>query len=109
MVKKNKKIKQKLKIDNQMTVPDKIKILYGKFFLFSIVYLVFFAGLYPFLLISKLSSIGSILIFILLLGFYVYMVVDVVKHRENYNSSIFVLLIILVLVAISFSVVKFCI
>lgn len=109
MVKKNKKITQKLKIDNQLTVPDKIKILYGKFFLFSIIYLIFFAGLYPFFLVSRLSKIGSMLIFILLLGFYVYMIVDVIKHRENYNSSIFVLLIILVLIAISFSIVKFCI
>lgn len=109
MVKKNEKIKQKLKIDSQMTVPDEIKILYGKFFLFSIVYLLYFAILYPFFLVSKLSTIGSILIFILLFGFYVYMIIDVIKHRENYNSSIFVLLIILVLIAISFSVVKFCI
>lgn len=109
MVKKNKKINQKLKIDNQMTIPDKIKILYGKFFLFSIIYLIFFAGLYPFFLVSRLSKIGSILILILLLGLYIGMVLDVMKHRENYNSSIFVLLILLVLIAISFSVVKFCI
>lgn len=107
MSKNNKKNKQKLKIDNQITIPDKIKVLYGKFFLFSMLYLLFFAILYPFFLVSRMSKIGSILIFVLLVGFYIYIIIDVLKHRENYNASIFVLLILLVMIAISFSIVKF--
>lgn len=89
------------------SVPDDIKIIYGRFVLFSIIYLVFFFIVYPFYLMYRINKVCSILIFIILIIFYVYMIVDVWKKRKTYMADGYVFFIPLVFVGISFSIIKF--
>lgn len=89
------------------SIPDGIKIMYGKFIAFSIIYLLFFSIIYPFFLINKISKIGSAIIFITLILFYGYMIIDVWKKKKTYISEGFILIIPMVFLAISFSLIKF--
>lgn len=100
-----KKKEKKVKIKKE--IPDEIKVLFGKFYLFSFIYIIFFLLIYPFILVNLVSLWGSIIIFISLIGFYGYMIVDVIKHKGRFNSTMFILLILIVIMAISFSIVKF--
>lgn len=110
---RNKKIKEEKNIKNKeikkikKEIPDEIKILYGKFYVFSFIYIFFFGVLYPFLFMERIKAWASILLFLLLGSFYIYMIVDVIKHKGRFNSTKFTLLILLVVMAFSFSIVKF--
>lgn len=95
-----------LKKEINKSIPDEIKVLFGKFYLFSFCYLIFFFILYPFWLINKVSTLFSIILIIILILFYLYMIVDVCKKRGNFLSTLFVLLIMFVFMGISFSIIK---
>lgn len=101
--KKSKKEKEELK----KNIPNDIKILFGKFYFFSILYIIFFLILFPFLFKPRISLISSILIMILLALFYVYIVFDVLKKEKGFKSYLLSVFILLVLFAYSFSLIKF--
>ena len=107
---KQKKSKNKKIVINEEVVhnqiPDEVKIALGKFYIFSIVYIIFFGGVFPFYLMYNVSIISQILVIILLLGFYIYILFDAFKKKQKYTSTLFVFLIIIVLIVISFSIVK---
>lgn len=109
MVRKNKNIKRKIDVNNvvRKEIPNEIKILFGKFYLFSFIYILFFSIIYPLFLINILTELSSVIIFIFLIIFYIYIILDVKKKKNNYNSSMYVILILLVLTSISFSIIKF--
>lgn len=88
------------------SIPDNIKILFGKFYFYSLVYVLFFFVIYPVLLINKLSMVFSIILIMFLILFFFYMVYDVYKKKDKYMSITFVMLILIVLLGISFSVIK---
>ncbi len=88
-------------------IPDDIRILFGKFYVFSFIYLIFFLIIYPFILIKSFSLINLVLIISFLTIFYLFIVIDVIKKKKQFRSNLFILLIILVFIAISFSIVKF--
>lgn len=88
-------------------IPDDIRILFGKFYVFSFIYLIFFLIIYPFILIKSFSLINLVLIISFLSIFYLFIVIDVIKKKKQFRSNLFILLIILVFIAISFSIVKF--
>lgn len=104
---KNKKSFKEFKKEMIASVPDEIKVIYGKFIVFSIIYLIFFFIIYPLLLVDMISKLSSIIIFVVLITFYVYMIIDVWKKKKTYISDGYVIIIPLVFVAISFSLVKF--
>lgn len=109
MNKKKKDIKEK-NINNKAVkreIPDNIKLLYGKFYVFSFIYIFIFLVIYPFILINRIKEWASIAIFIILGCFYIYMIWDVLKHKGQFNSTMFMILILLVIMALSFSIVKF--
>lgn len=84
MVKKKngkKKITINKKSDN--AIPNEIKIIFGKFYVFSIIYIIFFFVLFPFMIMKRISMISSFLIILFLILFYIYMIVDVYKKRKN--------------------------
>ncbi len=97
------------KINKEMykAVPDEIKIAFGKFYLFSIIYIVFFLGLYPFWLINYLNDFVCGLIVGFLTVFYIYMIMDTKRKVKTFISTFYYLLILIVFLAISFSVVKY--
>ena len=87
-------------------IPDEVKVALGKFYIFSLIYIIFFGVIFPFYLIYNVSLVSQILVIILLMIFYVYMLVDVFKKKQKFTSTLFVFLIILVFFLISFSIVK---
>ena len=104
-----KKTKQK-KVINQETIhsqiPDEVKVALGKFYIFSMVYIIFFGFIFPFVLVDNISLLSQILSFVLLLGFYIFILIDVFKKKLKFTSTLFVVLIVLVFVLMSFSIVK---
>ena len=103
------KLKNKKNISKEMyeAVPDDIKIAFGKFYLFSLIYIIFFLGLYPFVLIKYISDFSCGLIVGFLTVFYIYMILDTKKKVKKFISTYFYILIFLVLLSISFSIVKY--
>ncbi len=101
---KDKNTKQK-KIKKE--IPDEIKILYGRFYVYSLIYIIFFGLIYPFLLIKSLSVLSSIIIFMGLGIFYIYIIRDVLKKKGRFNSTLFALFVLMVVMSLSFSLVKF--
>ncbi len=104
-----KKTKQK-KVINQETIhsqiPDEVKVALGKFYIFSMIYIIFFGVIFPFVLVDNISLLSQILSFVLLLGFYIFILFDVFKKKLKFTSTLFVVLIVLVFVLMSFSIVK---
>lgn len=95
---KNKKIN-----DN---IPDEIMTLFGKFYFYSFAYILLFSLFYPLFIISNVSNISLILSYIIFIGLYIFIIVDTLKKSKGFKSVIFLLLILLVVLSVSFSIVK---
>ena len=108
-MKKQKKIKVN-KVDNVkkklIEIPDDIKVLYGKFYIFTGVMFIFLL-LYPFLIMPDINMITNIGILLMMPIFYIIMVVEVLKKRMTYRSLLFVLWVVLFFVTYVVSLVKF--
>jgi len=102
-----KKISKETKEELKKNIPNEVKILFGKFYFFSVVYVIFFLILFPFLFRPRISLLSSILIMILLALFYVYIVIDVLRKERGFKSYLFSVFILLVVFAYSFSLIKF--
>ena len=88
-------------------IPDEIKVAFGKFYFFSLLYIIFFLGVYPFILMNHISDFSCGLIIGFLTVFYVYMILDTKKKVKKFVSTYYYVLIFIVLLSISFSVVKY--
>ena len=103
--KEKKNLKQiKEKMNSQ--VPDEIKLIFGKFYVFSLIYVLFFGIAFPFYVMEHISLVSRIMQIVLLSLFYIYIVIDVKKKRKTFMSTIYIVLIVLVALSISFSIVK---
>ncbi len=105
--KKKRKLVEPLKVSMYDSVPDDIKVLFGKFYTYSLLYIVFLGILYPFILMYYLNKIFTIVMFIILVLLYGYIIYDIRKKVGKYKSNLFVIFIILVLLTFSFSILKF--
>ncbi len=103
---KKKKESKKIRKIYKTQIPDNVKILFGKFYVFSFLYLIFFFFIYPLVLINKISLFNLIAILVFLSLFYLAIIIDAFKKKKGYSSNLFFILMILVGLAISFSVVK---
>lgn len=103
---KKKSKKKELKKLYKTEIPDEIKVLFGKFYIFSIIYLIFFLVIFPFCLLERISLLNLLAILLFLSLFYIWIIVDVFKKKKNFSSNLFVILLISVILAISFSIVK---
>lgn len=101
--------KKKKDISKEMykAIPDEIKVAFGKFYFFSLLYIIFFLGVYPFILIKHISDFSCGLIIGFFTIFYVYMILDTKKKVKKFVSTYYYVLIFIVLLSISFSVVKY--
>lgn len=103
----NRKKKNKMSdINMYATIPEDIKLYFGKFYLYSLVYIVFFGILYPFFLMYYLNIVFSMIILIILALLYVYIIYDINRRTRKYISNMFFFLIILVILSLSFSFIK---
>lgn len=88
-------------------IPDEIRIMYGKFYIFSLLYIIFFGLLYPLFFVKIISFWSSIIVFLSLIIMYIYMIIDVFKRKKTFNSNLFFYLIFLVFLVISLSIGRF--
>lgn len=90
-----KKNSKKLIQEYKKSIPMEISALFGKFYFFSFLLIIFLLIFYPLIVIKKCSFISSVLLLIFLGLFYIWMIIDVLKNRKNFNSSMFYILILL--------------
>ncbi len=95
---KNKKIN-----DN---IPDNILMIYGKFYFYSVAYMIIFGLFYPLLVIHRVSVISLVLSIVVLVSLYIYMIIDVIKKTKGFKSGVFSLFILLVILCFSFCIIK---
>ena len=105
--KKKKKLVEPPRVSMYDTVPEDIKILFGKFYAYSILYLIYFGLLYPFFLMYYLNKIFTVCLFIGLTLLYGVIIYDIKKKIGKYKSNVFIVFIILVVFTLSFSIIKF--
>ena len=109
MAKQNKKFDKEKKRNKELMkkeIPDNIKVVFGKYYLFSFIYILFLTVVFPFFLVSRINLVVSIVVLIILFIFYIYIVIDVIRKKKTYSSYIFVLLIILVILSFILSIMK---
>lgn len=98
---------KKINKENELKgIPKDIKVLYGKFYLFTGIIFIFLL-LYPFLIMERINIITNIGILLLMPIFYIIMIVEVIKKRSTYRSYLFVLWIVLFFITYVISLVKF--
>lgn len=103
----NKSNKKSISKEMYNAVPDEIKVSFGKFYLFSLVYIVFFFVIYPFLLINWINDFTCGLVIAFLTIFYIYIIRDTKRKVKTFSSTFYYLLILGVFLSISFSIVKY--
>lgn len=104
--KKKKKKIEPPKVSLYDSIPDDVKMAFGKFYAYSFLYIVFFGILYPWILLYYLNKIFTIILFIILVALYIYIIYDIKKRTDKYTSNLFYLLILLVFIAVSISIVR---
>lgn len=97
-----KKVKNSIKSE----IPKEIKIVFGKFYIFSI-FIFILLLMYPFFIMKYISIYSNVAIVIVLPVLYLLMIIDIVRKREVYRSSLFPLFIIFFLLTYVFTIVKF--
>lgn len=101
-MKKTKKIKKNVKIKKE--IPDEIKIIFGKFYVYSLI-IVIILLLFP--LILKSTSVGFlVLIFLLLLCFYLGILKNTFKKKGKFSSILLVFMVFLTFFAFSLALLK---
>jgi hypothetical protein len=98
--------KKKNNTEYKASLPDEIKVLFGKFYIFSFILIIFLGILFPFIIMERISSISRVMILVVLFLFYVYVVYDVTKKKKSFNSTIYILLITLVIASFVTSIIK---
>ena len=107
VIKKVKKEKRNIGKEMYKAVPDDIKVVFGKFYTYSYIYLIFFSFIYPFILLGRINDFIAGLVVGFLFVFYIYMIIDAKKKIKTFSSWMFSILIILVFLSMIFSVIKF--
>ena len=106
-IKKRKQKKVKIpKMSLYESIPDEIKMLFGKFYTYSLLYIIFFGILFPWILMYYLNIIFSMVMIVLLVVLYIYMIWDIRKKTNKFTSNLFFLCIVLVCICISISIVR---
>lgn len=104
--KKKKKKIETPKVSLYDSIPDDVKMSFGKFYAYSLLYIIFFGILYPWILMYYLNKIFTIILFVVLVALYVYIIYDIKKRTDKYTSNLFYLLIVLVFISVSISIVR---
>ena len=102
MKKTNKEEKKKY----NESIPVEIRSLFGKFYIFSILIIIFFFGLYPFVIINYVSMFTKIALLIVIFVLFILMIIDVFKKKKTFSSSLFIFLIIISIMSMIFSLIK---
>ena len=98
MKKKEKEIKS--------NIPDDVKVVFGKFYVFSFIIILLLSLLYPFVIINYFSIYSQIGFLIFVLLFYGYMVFKLFKKKGKFMSLLVPLLIVSVLLLLVLDLLK---
>lgn len=101
-----KKVKNNNRREYKKKIPEEIKVLFGKFYVYSFVISLFFFIVYPFWLVKCLSKWSLIGILVVSFIFYLSILYDVKKKKKHFSSSIFMVLIFIVFSSFLFSLAK---
>lgn len=101
-MKREKKKHNKKKLKNE--IPDEIKILFGKFYVYSLI-IILILVFFPFILNST-SIEFSIFIFLVLICFYLSILKNIFKKKEKFTSILFVFMMFLTFLLFSIVLLK---
>ena len=104
--KKKKKVVNTPKVSLYESIPDDVKMAFGKFYAYSLLYILFFGILYPWIIMYYLNKIFTVILFIVLVVLYGYIIYDIRKKTDKYTSNLFYFLIVLVFISVSISIVR---
>ncbi len=105
--KKKKELKDKFpKVVMDETVPEDIKIVFGKFCAYSFLYVGFFGVIYPFFLMYYLDKLFSVGLIVGLIVFYGFIIFDTLKKAGKYKSNSFFFMVMFVVLVISLSIIR---
>lgn len=105
--KKKKELKDKIpKVVMDETVPEDIKMVFGKFCAYSFLYVGFFGVIYPFFLMYYLDKLFSIGLIVGLIVFYGFIIFDTLKKAGKYKSNSFFFMVMFVVLVISLSIIR---
>lgn len=102
-----KKVNKNVVSEYKKSIPIEIRVLFGKFYLYSFCLIVFFLLLYPLIILRYCSFIMSLFLIILLGIFYIYMVIDVLRKRKTFDASLFYILILVFIISYIGAIVGF--
>ena len=106
LLKQLKKLKNKRKSNKQFeSVPKEIRVIFGKFYCYSLVLLVFFIT-YSFIK-KYISFISNIALLVILPILYVLMIIDAFRKCKTFRSVMFYIFIFLNTVAYICGIIKF--
>lgn len=100
------KVKNNNRKEYKKMIPEEIKVLFGKFYVYSFIISLFFFTIYPFWLVKCLSKESLVGILVVAFLFYLYVLCDVKKKKKQFSSSIFMVLIFIVFSSFLFSLAK---
>ena len=104
---KKKELKDKIpKVVMDETVPEDIKMVFGKFCAYSFLYVGFFGVIYPFFLMYYLDKLFSIGLIVGLIVFYGFIIFDTLKKAGKYKSNSFFFMVMFVVLVISLSIIR---
>ena len=103
--KENKKEK-KIKKEYKSSIPVEIRVLFGKFYIFSILLSLFLGVGFQFM-VERISFISSLLLLIFCLLFYIYIFIDFLNRKKNFMSTMIVFCIIIYICCLGFAIYKF--
>ena len=95
---------KKEKIDKLKEIDKEVRKSFGKFYIFSIVIIIFLL-LFP-LIMKKVKIWFDIFLLILLLVFYIYMVRDLFKEKNNYWTALTSIFIFIFIIIMTLDIIK---
>jgi len=93
-----------MKKKNVIEIDEDIRKVFGKFYLFSVV-IIIFLSIFPFIY-KYLNGIFSLVLLLFILVFYIYMVIDLFKKKNKFWSAFTSLLILVVTLIYSLDTIK---
>ena len=105
LLKRLKKQKNKINKKYLESIPREIRVIFGKFYVYSFVLFVFLI-VYSFIM-KYISNISNVALLIILPILYVYMIIDVCKKSKQFRSAIFYIFIFLNIISYICGLIKF--
>lgn len=102
---KESRIDKKTKNEYKNAIPVEIRVLFGKFYIFSLILSVFLGVGYQFI-VERVTFISSLLLLIFCLLFFIYIFIDFLNRKKNFMSTMIVFCIVIYISSLGFAIYK---